>query len=120
MSSQKNINRGDVWLVSLDPVIGHETSKTRPAVVIQNDIGNEYSPITIIAPITSQKLEKTYPVEVFLSTEKTGLEKNSKVLLNQIRAVDMRRLIRKIGKLDSDAMKLVDNALKISLGLESL
>ena len=115
-----HIKRREIWLVSLDPVIGHEVSKTRPAVIIQNDLGNEYSPITIIAPITSQKLDKIYPIEVLLTPENSGIEKKSKVLLNQVRAVDKRRLVRKVGFIDDKTMAHVDDALKISLGLERI
>lgn len=111
------VKRGDIWLVNLDPTIGHEIRKSRPAVIIQNDLGNRYSPITIIAPITSQNIEKTYPIEVVLDRKNYGLEKISKVLLNQIRAIDKRRLIRKLGKVDYETMMKVDYSIKISLGL---
>ncbi|HLC57731.1 MAG TPA: type II toxin-antitoxin system PemK/MazF family toxin, partial [Candidatus Nanoarchaeia archaeon] len=80
------VKRGEVWLVNLDPTIGHEIKKTRPGVIIQNDIGNKYSPITIIAPVTSQNVEKVYPVEVFLPKRISGLKEDSKLLLNHIRA----------------------------------
>jgi len=109
------VKRGDVWLVNLDPTIGHEIKKSRPAVIIQNDFGNKYSPITIIAPITSQKIEKIYPFEVLLTNK--FLDKDSKALLNQIRAIDRIRLIKRLGKLDADALKKIDEAIKISLGL---
>ncbi len=111
------VKRGDIWLVNLDPTIGHEIRKSRPAVIIQNDLGNKYSPITIIAPITSQNIEKTYPIEVVLDKKNYGLEKVSKALLNQIRAIDKRRLIKKLGKVDYEAMMKVDYSIKISLGL---
>ena len=111
------VKRGDIWLVSLDPTIGHEIRKSRPAVIIQNDLGNKYSPITIIAPITSQNIEKAYPIEVILDKKGSGLEKTSKVLLNQIRAIDKRRLIKKLGKVDYETMAKVDASIKISLGL---
>ena len=111
------VKRGDIWLVNLDPTIGHEIKKSRPAVIIQNDLGNKYSPITIIAPITSQNIEKIYPIEVFLAKKGSGLEKDSKVLLNQIRAVDKKRLIKKLGNIDYETMAKVDNSIKISLGL---
>ncbi|MBI2101305.1 type II toxin-antitoxin system PemK/MazF family toxin [Candidatus Woesearchaeota archaeon] len=111
------VKRGDIWLVNLDPTIGHEIRKSRPAVIIQNDLGNKYSPITIIAPITSQNIEKTYPIEVVLDRKNSGLEKVSKVLLNQIRAIDKRRLIRKLGRVDYETMAKVENSIKISLGL---
>ena len=111
------VKRGDIWLVNLDPTIGHEIRKSRPAVIIQNDLGNKYSPITIVAPITSQNIERTYPIEVVLDKKSSGLEKISKVLLNQIRAIDKRRLIKKLGKIDYETMMNVDYSIKISLGL---
>ena len=111
------VKRGDIWLVNLDPTIGHEIKKSRPAVIIQNDLGNKYSPITIIAPVTSQNLEKIYPIEVFLAERNSGLKKDSKVLLNQIRAVDKRRIIKKLGKVDKEIIDKINNAIKISLGL---
>ena len=67
------VKRGDIWLVNLDPTIGHEIKKSRPAVILQNDLGNKYSPITIIAPITSQNTEKAYPIEVLLSKRRFGI-----------------------------------------------
>ena len=111
------IKRGDILLVNLDPTIGHEIKKSMPAVIIQNDVGNKYSPITIIAPITSQNIEKVYPIEVLLLQRISGLEKNSKVLLNQIRAIDKRRVIKKLGRVDKETMAEIDNSIKISLGL---
>ena len=111
------VKRGDIWLVNLDPTVGHEIRKSRPAVIIQNDLGNKYSPITIVAPITSQNIERTYPIEVVLDKKSSGLEKISKVLLNQIRAIDKRRLIKKLGKIDYETMMNVDYSIKISLGL---
>ena len=80
-----NIKRGEIWLVNLDPTLGHEIKKSRSGVIIQNDIGNAYSPLTIIAPLTSQIKEKIYPFEVFLPSGRAGLQKDSRALLNQIR-----------------------------------
>ena len=111
------VKRGDIWLVNLDPTVGHEIKKSRPAVIIQNDLGNKYSPLTIIAPITSQGIEKAYPIEVIVDKKSSGLEKTSKVLLNQIRAIDKRRLIKRLGKIDYETMAKVDASIKISLGL---
>ena len=111
------VKRGDIWLVNLDPTIGHEIRKSRPAVIIQNDLGNKYSPITIIAPVTSQNIEKIYPIEVLLNKKNSGLEKDSKILLNQIRAIDKRRLAKKIGKVDNEIIDKINDAIKISLGL---
>lgn len=111
-----NIKRGDIWLVNLDPTLGHEIKKSRPAVIIQNDIGNKYGPITIIAPTTSQGLDKIYPVDVEIK-KRSGLDKDSKVLLNQIRAIDKRRLIKKLNEVTESELKDIDDALKISLGI---
>lgn len=113
----KEIKRGEIWLVNLDPTIGHEIKKSRPAVILQNDLGNQYSPITIIAPITSRNIDKIYPIEVFLTKKNSRLNKESKVLLNQIRAIDKTRLIKRIGKVDWDTLIKVNDAIKISLGL---
>ena len=113
------IRRGDIFRVTLDPVKGSEQGKTRPCVVIQNNIGNDRSPVTIIACITSAKGgEKNYPFTVPIRASKaTGLDVDSIVLLNQIRTVDKGRLIRKIGQIPKTKMQEVDQALMISLAL---
>jgi len=108
--------RGDVYLVNLDPTVGSEIKKTRPAVIIQNDVGNQYSPITIIAPLTSGA-EALYPVEVLVKAPEGGLSNDSLVLLNQIRAVDKRRLVKHLGTLKAETLRQVDRAITISLGL---
>jgi len=118
MGSNKSLKRGDIWLVNLDPTIGHEIKKSRLAVIIQNDTGNKYSPITIIAPITSQGTKDRYPFEVLINRNNSTIKKESKVLLNQIRAIDKQRLIRKYATLTKKAIFQVDEAIKISLGLE--
>ena len=118
MGTTRPIKKGEIWLVNLDTTIGSETKKTRPAAIIQNDTGNKYSDITIIAPITSQNLEKTHPIEVFLTKKNSGLKKESKIMLNQIRAIDKRRLIKKQGKLNEEAIKQMNEAIKISLDLK--
>lgn len=110
------VKRGEIWLVGLDPAIGHEIKKTRPALVVQNDRGNKYGSTTIVAPLTSQSLDHTYPFEVLIEKKK-GIPKQSKVLLNQIRTVDKARLIKKISSIPLNSMRDVDSALKISLGL---
>ncbi len=112
------IKRGDIVLVSLDPTIGSEQGKTRPALVIQNDIGNEFSPITIVAPITSKTYSKEYPTNVEISSKESGLEKKSTVLLNQIRAIDKKRIVKKINNLNNELMTKVNMAIKVSLDLE--
>lgn len=112
-----SLRRGDVFLVTFDPTVGAEIRKTRPAVVIQNDIGNRAGSTTIVAAITSRVHNEPYPFEVALAAGEAGLEKASVALLNQIRTVDRRRLVRKLGTLRADAMRRVDRALAISVGL---
>jgi len=109
------IKRGEIWLVNLNPTLGHEINKIRPAVIIQNDDGNEHSPLTIIAPITSN-IENIYPFNVFLE-KGNGLEKDSKVLLNQIRTIDKKRLMKRLGKVNAETQLQIDEAMRISLGL---
>lgn len=112
------IQRGDLIIVKLDPVVGSEQGKTRPAVVIQNDTGNEKSPVTIIAPITSKTFRTEFPTNVKLEKKDSGLEKDSTILLNQIRVIDKTRITKKIRKLDYQIMSSVNMAIKISLGLD--
>jgi mRNA interferase MazF len=117
----KQIYRGEIYLVSFDPTIGHEIKKTRPAVVIQNDIGNKYNPITIVAAITSTILPVVHPIMVQVKPNKVnGLDVLSTVRLNQIRSVDKQRLTKRLGMLDEDNMETLDQALQISLGLVKL
>ncbi len=103
--------------MNLDPTIGSEIKKTRPALIIQNDVGNKYSNVTIIAPISSNNVEDFYPVEVLVLPKNSGLLRKSKVVCNQIRAVDKVRLVKKLGLVNKRTMNLVEEALKISLGL---
>lgn len=109
--------RGEIYVVAFDPTIGHEIRKTRPALVIQNDISNQYSPLTIVAAISSQFATPPHPREVIISSARSGLSIRSAVILNQIRSVDRTRLIKRLGALDASDMSRVDDALKISLGL---
>ena len=111
--------RGDVYLVNLDPIIGKEIGKTRPAVIIQNDIGNKFSPVTIIAPISSVKeITKPLPIMIFLEKGEGGLNEDSYVDCGQIRTIDKNeRLITKLGLLSKSQMSEIDKALKISLAL---
>jgi mRNA interferase MazF len=109
--------RGDVYLVNFDPTIGAEVKKTRPAVVIQNDIGNRWSPITIVAAMTSRFEDPLYPTEVLVSASEGGLAVDSVVLLNQLRSVDKARLVRRLGALKAQTVREVDRALLLSLGL---
>jgi mRNA interferase MazF len=112
------LRRGELYLCSFDPTVGHEIKKTRPALVIQNDIGNRYSAVTIVAAITSSISPVPYPVEVVIEpTTANGLEARSSIRLDQIRTVDRLRLIRRLGVVDSATMAKVEEALKISLGM---
>lgn len=112
------IKRGDIFLANLEPIKGSEQGGIRPVLIIQNDISNKYSPVTIIAAITSKKFDKKFPTNVFLPKKDSKLDKDSTVLLNQIRTVDNSRIIRKINSLDNIIMDEVDRAIKISLNLD--
>ncbi len=112
------IKRGSIFLINLEPVKGSEQGGIRPCLIIQNDYGNKYSPLTIIAPLTSKKFSKEFPTNVFVSKEDSSLDKDSTILLNQIRTIDKSRLLKKTSSLDSYIMRKVDKALKISLALD--
>ena len=114
------LRRGEVYLVSFDPTLGAEIRKTRPALILQNDVANHFSPITIVAAITSQVEPDLYPTEVLLKAAEGGLKVDSVVLLNQIRSIDRQRLIRRLGRLSRETMLKVDRALVLSLGLVEL
>lgn len=110
--------RGDIYLVEFDPARGHEVRKTRPALIIQNNIGNRYSPVTIVAAITSKLSPIPYPVDVTIApTKANGLSVESAVQLGQIRSVDRERLMKRLGTLEPVLLGQVDEAIKISLGL---
>lgn len=110
--------RGEIYLTALDPALGREIQKTRPALVIQNDVSNRLSEITIVAPVTSTVRFPLNPVHVLIAAEEgTGLKVTSVALFNQIRAVDRVRLIRRLGAIGDETLERVDEAIKISLGL---
>lgn len=111
------IRRGDVFYADLNPVIGSEQGGVRPVLVVQNDVGNKYSPTVIVAAITSQIDKAKLPTHVELKRGEYGLEKDSVILLEQLRTIDKRRLREKVAFLDGEIMTRVDEALKISLGL---
>ena len=108
--------RGEIYYVTFDPTIGVEIKKSRPALIIQNDIGNMHSQATIVAAITSTSRESS-PYEVFLKAGEGGLQKDSIILLNQIRTIDKKRLGKRLGTISSESMKKVDKAIEISLGV---
>ncbi len=112
------IRRGDVVLVKLDPVVGSEQGKTRPALVLQNDIGNEYSPTTIVAPITSKIFSKQFPTNVEINLANSPLKEPGTILLNQIRTIDKARIIKNYGKISAGKMEETGEAIRSSLGLE--
>ncbi len=108
-----------VLQISLDPTAGHEIKKSRPCLVIQNDTGNKYSPMTIVVPIEgAEHVHKAYPITVFIPKGEAGLEKDSFALCNQIRCVDEVRFGKMYGVVSRETMEKVDRALKISLGLK--
>ena len=109
--------RGEIYLVSFDPAIGAEIKKIRPALILQNDTDNKYSPTTIVAAITSKFNKVFYPADVFVRKNEGGLSQDSIVLLNQIRSIDKIRLIKKLGKIKPNTMQKINEAIMISLGL---
>jgi mRNA interferase MazF len=116
-----NIKRGEIYLVSFDPTVGHEIKKIRPALIIQNDIGNHYGLLTIVAAITSKVSPVPYPVEVVMEASgANGLSIRSAIRLDQIRTVDRQRLIKCLGVIDPGTLAKVNRAIQISLGLIEL
>ncbi len=117
MSTDLEIRRGDVVIVRLDPAEGNEMKQTRPAVVLQNDIGNKNSSTTIVAPATGT--HRGYPFEVLVEAAESPFEKDSSIRLDQIRTVSVDKRIHSVlGRLNAETMEAVDEALKLSLGLE--
>ncbi len=111
------LKRGEVYLVNFNPSVGAEIQKTRPALILQNDIANRYSPVTIVAAVSSRFHEPVYPTEVVVAPPEGGLTQRSVVLLNQVRTIDARRVVVKLGMLAPETMQRVDRALEVSLGL---
>lgn len=111
------VKRGDIYYADLSPVVGSEQGGLRPVLIIQNDVGNKYSPTVIAAAITSRMGKTRLPTHIDIYADKAGLAKDSIILLEQIRTLDKRRLKEKMGHLDEDAMLRVDNAIAVSFGL---
>jgi mRNA interferase MazF len=111
------VKRGDLFFADLNPVVGSEQGGLRPVIILQNDIGNTYSPTTIVAAITSKIKRAKLPTHVEIKKAYTNLDRNSVILCEQIRTVDKKRLSEKIGELNEEFMVKVDEAVKISLGL---
>ena len=112
----EQVRRGQIYYAGLSPVVGSEQGGTRPVLVIQNDVGNKYSPTVIACAVTSQMTKAKLPTHIELRQGQFGLPKDSVVLLEQIRTLDKRRLKEKLGQLDEKTMEKVDKAILISLG----
>ena len=112
-----NIKRGDMYYADLSPVIGSEQGGIRPVLIIQNDVGNKFSPTVIAAAITSQTNKNDLPTHIHINSKEFGLMKNSVILAEQIRTIDKSRLKEKIGQVDASIMGKVNSALGISFGL---
>lgn len=112
-----NIKRGEIYYADLSPVVGSEQGGVRPVLIIQNDVGNRYSPTVIAAAITSQRDKASLPTHIMVDSANCGLSKDSIVLLEQVRTIDKKRLKERMGSLDSVSMNRVDKALSVSFGL---
>ena len=108
--------RGDIWLVSLEPVVGHEIGKTSPSLVISNNRNNQFADTVTVLPITS-KTEKIYPFETYISKEETKLTKDSKVKSNQIRTLDKKRLVKFLSRISEKKLGEVEQATLVHLGI---
>lgn len=113
-----DIKRGDIFYADLSPVVGSEQGGIRPVLIVQNDVGNKYSPTVIAAAITSQHDKNKLPTHINVSAAGCGLSKDSIVLLEQVRTLDKKRLKERMGALDSGSMNMVDKAISVSLGLD--
>lgn len=111
------VKRGDIYYADLSPVVGSEQGGMRPVLIVQNDVGNKFSPTVIAAAITSQRDKTQLPTHIQLTSQSCGLQKDSVVLLEQVRTIDKKRLKEKMGRIDDDSMGEIDRALTISFGL---
>lgn len=112
-----NIKRGDIYYADLSPVIGSEQGGVRPVLIVQNDVGNKYSPTVIAAAITSQQTKAKLPTHIEIGAQSSGLQKDSVVLLEQVRTIDKKRLKEKMGSVSENSMKEINNAISVSFGL---
>ncbi len=112
-----NIKRGDIYYADLSPVVGSEQGGIRPVLIVQNDVGNRYSPTVIAAAITSQKDKTELPTHIKVTAQGSGLQRDSIILLEQVRTIDKKRLKERMGTLDLVSMDRVDQALSVSFGL---
>ncbi|SDH43551.1 mRNA interferase MazF [Alteribacillus bidgolensis] len=118
--SKKVVKRGDVFFADLSPVVGSEQGGVRPVLIIQNDIGNRFSPTVVVAAITAQIKKAKLPTHVEIDAAKHRFDRDSVILLEQIRTIDKQRLTDKITHLDEDTMERVKEALEISLGIKEV
>ncbi len=116
-TSSTSVRRGDIFYADLSPVVGSEQGGLRPVLIIQNDVGNRYSPTVIAAAITSRLGKTKLPTHIDIYADRVGLQKDSVILLEQIRTLDTRRLREKMGHLDDEVMEAVNNAIAVSFGL---
>ena len=114
------VKRGDIFYADLSPVVGSEQGGVRPVLVVQNDVGNKFSPTVIISAITSQINKAKLPTHIEITADEYGLAKDSVILLEQIRTIDKKRLKERIGRLDDELMQMVDDALTVSFGLTEI
>lgn len=114
------VKRGDIFYADLSPVVGSEQGGVRPVLVLQNNIGNKYSPTTIVAAITSQINKAKLPTHLEIQAQEYGLQKDSVVLMEQIRTIDKKRLREKIGNINDQKMFEIDTCLKVSVGLSEV
>ncbi len=112
-----NVKRGEIYYADLSPVVGSEQGGVRPVLIVQNDVGNRFSPTVIAAAITSQKYKAGLPTHIRVSSDGCGLAKDSIVLLEQVRTIDKRRLKERMGNLSAGDMNRINNALRVSFGL---
>jgi mRNA interferase MazF len=117
MVKEMNIKRGDIYYADLSPVVGSEQGGLRPVLIVQNDVGNRYSPTVIAAAITSRMSKTKLPTHIDITGVDTGLAKDSVILLEQIRTIDKKRLKEKMGHLDEETMNHVNGAIEVSFGL---
>lgn len=114
---EHKVKRGDIYYADLSPVVGSEQGGIRPVLIVQNDVGNRYSPTVIAAAITSQVNKAKMPTHISLGARSFGLTKDSVVLMEQIRTLDKKRLREHMGRVDEQVMRRVDNAIAVSFGL---
>ena len=115
---ERSVRRGEIYIADLNPHIGSEQGGVRPVLVVQNDVGNKYSPTIIVAAITSKKNKADLPTHVAIDADGNGLSKNSIILMEQLRTIDKRRLKERIGTIDKTRLPEVNEALSVSLGID--